>query len=481
MSETQKKTYSVSELKGSPFIGQLLPCLNDPMNFIVGASRQSGDIISYKIMGQSVLQLNHPDLIRQVLIEKHKNYKKSVAYVRFESAGGLGLLTSHGEKWKRDRQKIQPIFSRELIATYHFEIANQVSEKCKQKWLNLTKNGSIELDIVEEIALVPTEIILKVVFGHQLDAGTVESLRHSYAVFIDYLKDIRVFPKVDSRKLFCMPSYFKFKKALDYVDSVIAQLIAEYRGNPSEDRRNMLGLLVSAQKNDPDHFSDKEIRDQCVTMIFAGFETTSLSLQWLWYALDGRPDICSKLRQNIESVAPHITAEDTSGLTFDTVFKMDYLAACFYEALRLYPPFWATSREPIADDYFGDFKVAKGTLILVPQLAMHRHPRYWDRPEEYIPERFMPVDEAKFDEGLYFPFNHGPRKCIGSLFSEMEIKTLMAKLLPLFDVVALNKDNNPLTAGISLKLTHPLRVRISRRQDRGEAVSPSARAYAHAQ
>jgi cytochrome P450 len=461
-SSPEKKSYSVSELKGLPFIGMLIPCIKDPLNFIENSAQRYGDIISFTSMGQKVAQLNHPDLIRYVLIENHKNYKKNAAYIRFESVGGQGLLTSHGDKWKRDRQKIQPLFNRELIAGFHYEIANEISEKLKKKWLTLTTAGPAEVNIIREMATITTEVIIKIAFGRDIDSETVKSIHHSYEILIDYLKNIRVFPRVDSRKLFCMPSYFKFKRALDYVDAFVSKLTMEYRSGSSRDRRNMLALLLDAQKNDPDHFNDREIRDQCVTMIFAGFETTSLTLQWMWYALDGRPDIQESLRRDITNAAPCTATPDSHNMTFESVSKMDYLAALFRETLRLYPSFWVTGREPIEDDYLGDFKLAKGTIVVLPQFAMHRHPRYWENPDECIPERFLPLNEVHFDEGIYFPFTHGPRKCIGSVFSEMEAKTIMAKLVPFFNVEVLNKENNPLYPGVSLKLKHPLMARISR-------------------
>jgi cytochrome P450 len=481
---SEKKNYSVSKVPSYPLIGHFFPCIRDPINFTADLAHRYGDIITFNVMGHKTVQLNHPDLIRYVLVDNHKNYKKNKAYKRFESAGGLGLLTSHGQKWKRDRQKIQPLFSRELITTYHFEIANKVSERYREKWLKLTQNGPVELDITHEMALIPTEIILRVVFGDNIHDDTIRKLHESYSIMMEYLKDIRIFPDIDLRKLFCMPSYFKFRDALKYIDSIIKASIQECHRYPSDNQRNMLALLVNAQRNDPDYFTDDEIRSQCITMIFAGFETTSITLQWMWYAMDGRPDIYSKIRHNILDVAPFITSENSHQITYNDVFKMDYLTACFRETLRLYPALWLTGREPVEDDQIGDFFVSKGTIVVIPQFAMQRHPRYWKHPNEFIPERFLPLDKVHIDDGIYFPFSHGPRKCIGSLFSEMEIKLIMAKLVPLFDVMALNKQNNPLIHGISLKLKNPLKVRISRavRESKTYAVSrdqPLAEATKH--
>ena len=474
MTSLPQKNYSVSQLKGSP--GLTLPALLDPLGFTMKLSQAYGDIISFSVLGQKAVQLNHPDLVRHVLVENHKNYRKSKPYIRFESAIGLGLLTSNGEKWKRDRQKIQPMFNRERTAGYYFEVASEVSEKYKQKWLAMTANGTAEINVTEEMARITTEVILKSIFGRDIDDEAVAALHHSYSVLIDYLKNIRLIPTVDLRKLFCTPAYFRFRKEVANVDDRIKGLAEKYRRSGLSDRYNMLALLVEAQKNEPDHFSDLDIRDHCVSMVFAGFESTSILMQWFWYLLDDRADIKERLRENIVRHAPCTATGDSSGLTFESVQQMDYLTMAFKETMRLYPPFWMTGREPIEDDYLGDFKVAKGTTVVVHQLAMHRHPKWWENPNSFLAERFSPENEMGIDAGLYFPFSLGPRKCSGHMFVDMEAKTIIAKLLPLFDVTALNKMGNAMCPGISLKLKSPLMVRLSRAEAHAYPVSSNGTA-----
>lgn len=454
--------YTIHTLKGNTLLGSLLPLLMDPLKFMVDASRSGADIISFRVLWQKMAMVTHPDLIRYMLVTNHKNFKKDDSYIRFQSVGGLGLITSHGEKWKRDRQKIQPMFSREMIISYHFDVANEVSERHKKHWLERLEQGSFEIDISHEMALITTEIIMKTVFGRSISDEMVHGLHRSYDVIIEYLKRVRLIPSVDMRKKLRMPSYFRFQRALDYLHEVIRELGQEYRDGKINDTKSMFAMLLAAQKQDPTHFNDIEIRDQCITMLFAGFETTAVSMQWMWYALDGRNDIRTKLREEITRHAPHTATPDSSALTFAELSKMEYLTAFFRETIRLYPPFWSTGRTPIEDDALGSFKVKKGMTIVLPQFVMHRDPKWWERPEELVPERFLPIEDARYDEGAYFPFSHGPRKCIGAAFAEMEARTIMTKLLPLFDVACLNKQGNPITPSISLKLRHPLRVRISR-------------------
>lgn len=463
MSDTSPKTYTVSRLKGLPLIGMLIPVIRDQLGFIMHNMAQQADIISFTVMGQKAIQLNHPELIQHVLVNNHKNYKKSKPYIRFESAIGLGLLTSNEEKWKRDRQKIQPMFNRDRTAGYYFEVVSEVSEKYKHKWLKLTENGNAELNITEEMARITTEVILKSIFGKGIDDETVASLHHSYAVLIDYLKNVRILPHVDLRKVFCTPAYFRFKRELANIDDRLKALAEQYRNGGLTDKYNMLALLVEAQKDDPANFSAKDLRDHAVSMVFAGFESTSILMQWLWYVLDERADVKHKLLDDITQHAPCTATLDSSGLTFDSIRQMGYLSAVLKETMRLYPPFWITGREPIDDDIFGDFKVKRGTVIALPQIALHRHPQWWHEANSFIPERFLGENESSIPDGLYFPFSQGPRKCSGHMFVEMEAKTIIAKLAPFFTVTALNKVGNCMQPGISLKLKDPLKVQLARR------------------
>jgi len=455
-------SYNLSKIRSIPFIGLLPRVLKNPLTFALELSHEYGDIIEFTVMGQRAVQLNHPDLIRHVLIENHKNYRKSKPYIRFESALGLGLLTSNGDKWRRDRQKIQPLFARTAISGYHYTVANEVSERYKQKWLAITKNGPADIDITEEMANITTEVILKVIFGKDIDEAAVSSLHHSYNVMLEYLKNIRLHPKVDLRKCFHTPAYRAFKKELDSVNALINDLSVKYKSSGNYDRNNMLALVLEAQKKDPDAFSDRDVRDHVVSMVFAGFESTSILMQWLWYALDERPDILADVRHDIISASPCTGQENSTALTFEELQKMDLLGATIKETLRLYPSFWLTGREPIEDEMIGDYKMKKGTAVVLSQFAMHRHPKWWPNANSFMPGRFMNGNDASIDDGCYFPFSLGPRKCSGFSFVDMEARTIAAKLLPAFDFTCLNKACNPMYPGVSLKLKHNLRVRLSR-------------------
>jgi len=463
MQDAAQKTYTVSGPKGDPVLGMWRAGRQDILYLLMQNSQQYGDIIPFRVLGRKIIQVNHPDLVRYVLMENHKNYIKSKTYLRLEPAIGKGLFTSHGDKWRRDRQAIQPMFKKEQVEGYYFDIINEVSEKYKQRWLALTSNGKATINISEAMADITMEIILKMLFGKDnLTEEVISSLHQSYNVTLQYLKKPRTIPSIDFREVLHMPSHNEFKKALKDIETTLKRLSEQYRkdDSTSKDKYNMLALLIEAQKEDPENFTEKDIRDQSVSMVFGGFETTSVLMQWLCFALDTRPDVLEKTRADISKNAPCTMEKDSSGLTIDQINRMDYLSAAINETMRLYPLIWAVSRQPVETDYLGGYKVELGDTVLVPQIAMHRHPRWWEDPNAFIPERFMAGNGEKIPEGLYFPFAHGPRKCIGYKLAEMEAKIIATKFLPLFKTSVLNTIGNGFDPGISLKPQYPIRIEM---------------------
>jgi cytochrome P450 len=203
MPDSSENTYVIKGgPKEYPVLGAFLTARRNPLGFLTDNGRLYGDVIPFKVLGRSVVQVNHPDLVRYVLMENNKNYRKSRPYIRFESAIGQGLLTSNGEKWRRDRQKIQPMFKREQMEGFYFSVINEVSEKYKKRWLDLTQNGPVDIDITHEMACITLDIIATIVFGRDmLDNATMDRLHASYRMFMDYLAKNRIFPRVDIEKI----------------------------------------------------------------------------------------------------------------------------------------------------------------------------------------------------------------------------------------------------------------------------------------
>lgn len=458
--EPASKTYSVSGPKGLPFVGALPNLWWDRLGFALHNAQRYGDIIPYDVLGQRIIQINHPDLVRYLLMENYSNYQKSRRYARFESVLGKGLLTSTGEKWQRDRQALQPMFNREHVEGHYFDIMNTVSENFKHRWLTLTEKGAVHLCIHDEMSAYTTEIILRIIFGHEsVDETAIASLREHYGVMIRYLKEARLIDRIDLRKQFKTPGYRRFAHALQETESLVQTLAGRYQQHANNTDHTLMALLMQASQRDPAHFTAGDIRDHLVSMVFAGFESTAVLLQWIWYVLDEHPEVADAARRELQS---HLPSADANTLTLNTLGSLEYVFAVVKETMRLYPPFWMIGREAVAADQLGDFRVRPGDTVVAPTFAMHRHPSFWPEPESFNPERFLHGNEARIDPGTYFPFSLGPRKCSGYRIVELEMKTLLAKLLPLFHVKILNRKGNPIDVGITIQPKHALQAEISR-------------------
>ncbi len=448
--------------KGPFFIGLLQQMKSDPIGFMEKNSIEYGDFIPFSVMGKNMIQVNHPDLVRYVLMSNAKNYSKGKNYRRFEPALGQGLFTSSGEKWKKDRQKIQPMFKTEQIQGYYFDIVKSVSIKYKKLWEDRIKSNDNIINISSEMSFMTTEIILKSIFGKDnINDESVRSLHRSYSVLIEYLKKQRLFPDIDFRAIFNTGQYKLFKEELANIENILNELIIRYNNGSVCDEYNMLSLLLKDKKLDSESWSNSDIRDHTVSMVVGGFETTSLLMQWIWFALDTNPNVRENLYNQLVINMPYLSDGNSDKISYKDMVGIEYLNGVISEAMRLYPPFWATARTPIKDDYFGSYKVKAGSVVILPQMIMHRHERWWHKSKDFLPERFAD-NQNKEKEFIYFPFSLGPRKCIGFRFAIMEAKTIISVLATSFNVEILNSESHEFSPGITLKTKNNIMAKISK-------------------
>jgi cytochrome P450 len=212
----------------------------------------------------------------------------------------------------------------------------------------------------------------------------------------------------------------ELRSALDVLDTRVARMIAERRARPGS-QRDLLSLLLDARDEDGHAMSDKQVRDEVVTLFVAGHETTATGLAWSLMLLAQHRDVYDRVRSEVDAIGRVPTFEDLPRLSLTLrVFK---------EALRLYPPVYMFGRISIADVEVGDYLVPKGTVVLVAPFALHRKASVWPDPERFDPERFSPEQEAKRHRAAYIPFSAGPRTCIGNHFALMEGPLVLATLL----------------------------------------------------
>jgi cytochrome P450 len=286
-----------------------------------------------------------------------------------------------------------------------------------ERWQPLAERG-VSVKVDEEMLRLTLGIVGKALFSRDLsdEADTMSQSfevirKHTTNRIMSVVKFPASFPTLQNRR---------FRQAVANAGRIVYGLIAERRrgqGNPDD----LLSLLMAARDEETgEGLSDKELRDQAITIIGAGYETTTQALAWTWYLLAKHPEIENRLRAEVSDVLGGRTP------AFEDLPKLKYTLMVFQEAMRLYPPLWMMSRAAINADEIGGYRVPAGSEILLLPYITHRHPKYWENPEEFYPEHFLPEKQAARPRFAYFPFGGGSRQCIGNNFALMEAQLIIA-------------------------------------------------------
>ncbi len=381
----------------------------------VNLADRYGDLVCFRGLWTSFM-LTSPQHVEYVLQTNNRNYRKGRNYKEVAAATGNGLFVSEGDVWLRQRRLTQPAFHHQRIASFA-KIMTDSAEAMLERWAVLTKRGAtVEVDA--EMLRLTLGIVGKALFSRDLSdeadtmSGSFEVIRkHTTNRIMSVVKFPASFPTTQNRR---------FRQAVANAERIIYDLIAERRRGQGSSH-DLLSLLIAARDEETgEGLSDKELRDQAITIIGAGYETTTQALAWTWYLLAKHPEIENKLHAEISNVLGGRTP------TFEDLPNLKYTLMVFQEAMRLYPPAWAISRAAIEADEIGGYRVPANSEILLLPYITHRHPKYWEKPEEFYPEHFLPEKVAARPRFAYFPFGGGPRQCIGNNFALMEAQLIIA-------------------------------------------------------
>lgn len=375
-----------------------------------------GDISYMRMFNQPAYFLNHPDLIRDLLITSNTKFEKGRALKRAKNLLGEGLLTSEGEKHLRQRRMIQPAFHRQRIAEYARAMTHY-AEKMRDSW-----QAGETREIDKEMMRLTLQIVGKTLFNADVDdeADEVGQAMTTLIEMFDYL----LIPFSELLEKLPFPQSVRFHKSRATLDEVIYAIIDERRRSEDADRGDLLSMLLLAQDEDDGRgMTDEQVRDEALTLFLAGHETTANALTFTWYLLSQNPDQEARLHRELD--------ETLGGRSpvFEDVPHLKYTEAVFAEAMRLFPPAWAIGRLAVEKHRFGPYEVPVGALVLISPYVMHRDRRFWEEADRFLPERWFErsIREAgqKF---IYLPFSRGVRSCIGESFAWMEGVLLIAAL-----------------------------------------------------
>jgi cytochrome P450 len=365
-------------------------------------------------------QLSHPDHIQHVLQGNFANYRKGRGYKILKLSLGEGLLTSEGALWQRQRKMTQPSFQGQQVASFVPAMAEN-SLAMLRRWEENARQGEV-FDVVPDFMRLTLNIAAEVLFTTNLEADA-ESIRQTLDIGRDYSVERAwsIFPPPLS---FPTKRNREYRGALANIHGIMDRIIAERRKAPAR-IADLLTMLMEARDESGAPMSDKQLRDEVITLLTAGHETTTLALAWTCFLIATRPDVVERMTAEAAFLSGRIPA-------YDDLMRLRYSRMVVEESMRLYPPVWTLARTAVNEDEIGGYRIAARSEILIFPYITQRHPKWWQDPDAFRPERFAPENSAARPRYAYLPFGAGPRTCIGLNFAMTEILVALTLLLQRF-------------------------------------------------
>jgi cytochrome P450 len=400
--------------RGTPL--RLVRFGRNPLHAIHRLYLRYGDVVTTSLGRRRMYILSHPEMVRHVLVTHHRNFIKSLALQRAQVLLGQGLLTSEGDFHLRQRRLAQPAFHRDRIAAMAATMTAG-AEGAADRW-----RDGLEVDATREMNRLTLAIAGRTLLGVDVE-GEADELGRSLTAALG-LFDRLYNPFAPLLDRIPVPGTVRMRRARERLDATIYRAIAERRAS-GDDRDDLLGMLLAARDEEGDGggMTDRQLRDELLTLFLAGHETTANALAWTWHLLAGHPEAEARLHAELRTVlggrAP----------TVDDYPALPYTRAVLAESMRLHPPAWTVGRQPLEDFEAGGYRIRAGTIVLMSPWIVHHDARWWDEPYAFRPERWTAPDfEATLPRFAYFPVGGGPRKCIGEGFAWMEGVLALATL-----------------------------------------------------
>ena len=365
---------------------------------------------------RSIFLCSSPEAAKQVLQDNHRNYKKAVTYDFLKPVVGHGLLTADGDLWLRQRRLVAPMFHRRRIESYAATMAS-TTEELLDDWRR--HDADTPFDLSEAMSQVTLSIAGKLLFNRDIGRDSDWIGEAMVLLFRDVNQ--RIMSPIRIPRQVPTPQNRRVQRAIDELEGLVYGLIEERRDHAGE-YEDLLSMFMLAEDEDTgETMSDKEIRDELMTFIIAGHDTTSNLLSWALYLLSTHPTVRRRLEEEVDAVVCGAIP------TFSELGELNYLEQVIDETFRLYPPAWTVEREPLEDDEICGFSVPAGSIVSVGPYFVHHNRDVWENPAGFDPDRFGP-DAPRPDRYAHFPFGGGPRMCVGADFAIMEAKMILAAI-----------------------------------------------------
>ncbi len=419
--------------------------------FALNNLHQYGDICYYHLLKWPTYMVSHPDHIKHVLQDNHRNYgKQTLAYRILRLILGNGLVTSDGAFWLRQRRLAAPAFQRQRIEGFAL-IMTRATLDMLDSWEAYEQTGTV-FDLAQELTKLTLRIAGETLFTINL-TDTADTVGQAVSFGLEETT-ARLSRPLSLPLAIPTRTNRRFLAARRALDSVVYGVIAERRQTPT-DHGDLLSMFMLAEDEETgERMTDQQLRDEIMTMMLAGHETTANALIWTWYVLAQHPEVEAKLSAELDEVLGGRPP------TIDDLPQLRYTLQVIQESMRLYPPIYLFSRSATEDDEIGGYHIPAGSTVSMSPYAMHRHPDYWDDPEQFNPERFNPEASAQRHRFTYIPFAAGPRQCIGNSFALTELQLVLATVAQRYQLQLVPDHAVEPVAAITLRPRSGVRVTL---------------------
>jgi cytochrome P450 len=436
-----------------PFTGNLAELRADRLNFLHHVAHTYGDFVPIRLLRRTAILLNRPDYIEEVLVTQKRHFIKARGTRSLRALLGNGLLVSEGDFWRRQRRLVQPAFHRDRVAAY-----SQMMVEYTGRMLARWQPGQT-LDLHHEMMGVTLAIVAKALFDAEVSDAASDVGRSLEATLAHF--------NWRASNGFIIPLWLpvranrEFAQAKADLDKIVYGLITRRRAS-GEDPGDLLSMLLAARDDDasgtsagvPGGMTDLQVRDEVMTLLLAGHETTANALTWAFLLLSQNPDVDAHLSGELATVL------NGRSPALADLPHLPYTENVIKEALRLYPPAWIMGYEAVDDVTIGGYPVCKGTTMFMSQWVTHRDPRWFPEPDAFRPERWAEPGMKKLPTYAYYPFGGGERLCIGKSFALMEASLLLATIVEQYRLALAPGQVIAMEPSVTLRPKHGLKMEV---------------------
>jgi cytochrome P450 len=439
--------------RGLPLIGHVIPFRRDVLGLLIESRERFGDVVRFRLGPMVVHLVAHPDLIRQVLQEGAESYDKETrSSSKIRGMTGLGLLTANGELWRRQRRLIQPAFRPAAVEGYVARMT-EAAGAMLERW---ERQAGRRFDMASEMMRLTYTIVGRTLFGADMsDPAEMAEVEEATAVLLAHTYR-RLERLAEPPAWLPTPGRRRFRQARAAVDRVVYRILAQRRsGDEGAEPADLVSRLLRERDEETgEGMTDEQLRNETLTLLLAGHETTANALTWTFYLLARHPEVLERLRDEAVEVLGGRAPESAD------LQRLVFAERVLRESMRLYPPIWALERRAVRDDELGGHPIPAGSTVVVSPWVTHRHPGFWEEPGRFDPDRFTEERSEGRPSLAYLPFGAGPRYCVGGHFAMTEALVILAmvarrwrpRLVPGRPVVP--------KAGITLRARHGVWVKL---------------------